>query len=42
MKELAEPFYSFVISISNHHPYEMLDHYKFIELAPEDLSLIHI
>lgn len=40
MKELAEPFYSFVISISNHHPYEMLDHYKFIELAPEDEDTI--
>ncbi len=36
MKELKEPFYSFVISLSNHHPYEMLDKYKFIDLLPED------
>jgi phosphoglycerol transferase MdoB-like AlkP superfamily enzyme len=36
MKELPQPFYSFVISLSNHHPFEMLDHYKFIELLPED------
>ncbi|WP_312095336.1 LTA synthase family protein [Aminipila sp.] len=36
IKELQEPFYSFVITLSNHHPYEMLDKYKFIDLAPED------
>ncbi len=36
MEKLQEPFYSFVISLSNHHPYEMLDHYDFIELKPED------
>ncbi|MFV0516578.1 MAG: LTA synthase family protein [Aminipila sp.] len=36
IKELKEPFYSFVITLSNHHPYVMLDKYKFIELAPED------
>lgn len=40
MKELVPPFYSFIITISNHHPYEMLDHYKFIELAPEDEGTI--
>ncbi|MBN7772159.1 LTA synthase family protein [Clostridium aminobutyricum] len=36
IKELQEPFYSFVITLSNHHPYEMLDKYKFIDLLPED------
>jgi phosphoglycerol transferase MdoB-like AlkP superfamily enzyme len=36
MEKLPQPFYSFVISLSNHHPFEMLDHYKFIELLPED------
>jgi phosphoglycerol transferase MdoB-like AlkP superfamily enzyme len=36
MERLPQPFYSFVISLSNHHPFEMLDHYKFIELLPED------
>ncbi|QIB69053.1 LTA synthase family protein [Aminipila butyrica] len=36
IKELPEPFYSFVITLSNHHPYEMLDKYKFIDLKPED------
>ena len=35
MEELNEPFYSFVISLSHHHPYLMLDHYRFIELLPE-------
>jgi len=40
MKTLKEPFYSFIITISNHHPYEMLDHYKFIELLPEDENTI--
>ena len=36
MENLQEPFYSFVISLSNHHPYEMLDKYDFIELLPKD------
>lgn len=36
IEELSEPFYSFIITLSNHHPYEMLDKYNFIELAPED------
>jgi len=36
MEELKEPFYSYVISLSNHHPYIMLDHYQFIKLLPED------
>lgn len=40
MKEQAEPFYSFVISLSNHHPYEMLPKYKFIELLAEDQDTI--
>ncbi len=36
IKELQEPFYSFVITLSNHHPYEMLDKYKYIDLKRED------
>ncbi|WP_164914394.1 LTA synthase family protein [Aminipila luticellarii] len=36
IKELQEPFYSFIITLSNHHPFEMLDKYKFIKLKPED------
>lgn len=36
IKKLQEPFYSFVITLSNHHPYEMLDKYQFIDVAPED------
>ncbi|MCL1810094.1 MAG: sulfatase-like hydrolase/transferase [Clostridiales bacterium] len=36
LDELAEPFYSFIISLSNHHPYVMLDHYRFVEILPED------
>jgi len=36
METLQEPFYSFVISLSNHHPYKMLEKYDFIELLPED------
>ncbi|MDR1245861.1 MAG: LTA synthase family protein [Clostridiales Family XIII bacterium] len=36
MEKLPQPFYSFVISLSNHHPFEMLDHYQFIDLLPED------
>lgn len=40
MKEQSQPFYSFVISLSNHHPYEMLPEYKFIDLLPEDEGTI--
>lgn len=40
MKEQTEPFYSFVISLSNHHPYKMLPKYKFIDLLPEDKGTI--
>ncbi|MCR5481926.1 MAG: LTA synthase family protein [Clostridia bacterium] len=40
IKELTQPFYSFVITISNHHPYQMLDKYKFIDLLPEDRDTI--
>lgn len=40
LKELSEPFYSFVISLSNHHPYIMLDHYNFIDLFPQDKDTI--
>lgn len=40
LKELTPPFYSFIITLSNHHPYLMLDHYRFIELLPEDEGTI--
>ena len=40
MDELEQPFYSYVISLSNHHPYIMLDHYQFIEYLPEDEGTI--
>lgn len=36
MKTMKEPYYSFIITLSNHHPYVMLDKYNFIELLPED------
>lgn len=36
IKEMPEPFYSFVNSLSNHHPYVMLEHYRFIDLLPRD------
>jgi|GEM_PF-599235 len=40
LKELPRPFYSFIITLSNHHPYLMLDKYRFIELLPEDEGTI--
>lgn len=40
LKELSQPFYSFIITLSNHHPYLMLDHYQFIDLLPEDEGTI--
>jgi phosphoglycerol transferase MdoB-like AlkP superfamily enzyme len=40
LKEMAQPFYSFIITLSNHHPFEMLDKYKFIDLLPEDEGTI--
>ena len=40
MEELREPFYSFIISLSHHHPYIMLEHYRFLDLLPEDEDTI--
>lgn len=40
IKEMSQPFYSFVITLSNHHPFEMLDKYRFIKLKPEDKGTI--
>ncbi|HWQ78326.1 MAG TPA: LTA synthase family protein [Anaerovoracaceae bacterium] len=40
LKELTRPFYSFIITLSNHHPYLMLDKYRFIKLLPEDEGTI--
>ena len=36
LEKMAQPFYSFIITLSNHHPYIMLDKYQFIKLLPED------
>lgn len=40
INEMSQPFYSFIITLSNHHPYLMLDHYRFIDLLPEDEGTI--
>lgn len=40
MKEIEEPYYNFIITISNHHPFEMLDKYCFVKLRPEDRNTI--
>ncbi len=40
LKDMTQPFYSFIITLSNHHPYEMLDKYQFIDLLPEDKGTI--
>ncbi|QOX63054.1 sulfatase-like hydrolase/transferase [Anoxybacterium hadale] len=40
VKNMTQPFYSFIISLSNHHPFQMLDHYKFIDLLPKDEGTI--
>lgn len=40
IKEMPQPFYSFIITLSNHHPYIMLDKYNFIEMLPEDEGTI--
>ncbi|MDR2296343.1 MAG: sulfatase-like hydrolase/transferase [Clostridiales Family XIII bacterium] len=40
MEDLPQPFYGFVISLSNHHPFEMLEHYRFIDLLPEDAGTL--
>lgn len=36
IKAMPQPFYNFMITLSNHHPYQMLDKYQFVELLPED------
>ncbi|MDF3002873.1 MAG: synthase family protein [Bacillota bacterium] len=40
VKNMTQPFYSFIISLSNHHPFKMLDHYQFIDLLPKDEGTI--
>lgn len=40
IKNMAQPFYSFIISLSNHHPFQMLDKYQFIDLLPQDEGTI--
>ncbi|MEG2199899.1 MAG: LTA synthase family protein, partial [Anaerovorax sp.] len=36
IKNMPQPFYNFMITLSNHHPFEMPDKYQFIDLLPED------
>ncbi|MGI6731020.1 MAG: sulfatase-like hydrolase/transferase [Anaerovoracaceae bacterium] len=37
IKKMKQPFYSFIISLSHHHPFEMPEQYQgLIELLPED------
>lgn len=40
LKDMKQPFYSFMITLSNHHPFQMLDKYRFIDLLPEDKGTI--
>lgn len=40
LKKMPEPFYSFIITLSNHHPYIMMDKYNFIDILPEDKDTI--
>ncbi|MDD3169159.1 MAG: sulfatase-like hydrolase/transferase [Eubacteriales bacterium] len=40
LKKLSQPLYSFIITLSNHHPYLMLDKYQFVDLLPEDEGTI--
>ncbi len=40
LKAMTQPFYSFIITLSNHHPYLMLEKYRFIDLLPEDEGTI--
>lgn len=36
MKQIQEPYYNFVITLSNHHPFKMPEQYDFLKLLPED------
>lgn len=40
MKDLQQPFYSFVISLSNHHPFDVPEDFSRLELLPEDEGTI--
>jgi hypothetical protein len=40
LEKMKQPFYSFIITLSNHHPYQMLDKYQFIKLKKEDQGTI--
>lgn len=39
-KNLEEPYYAFINTLTNHHPFQMLEHHKFIQLLPEDEDTI--
>lgn len=36
MKELPQPFYSFLVTLSSHHPFNLPEKFQEIELLPED------
>lgn len=40
MKELKEPFFSFIVTLSCHHPYEMPPEYTDIEVLEEDQGTV--
>ncbi len=40
LTNMQQPFYSFFITLSNHHPFQMLDKYDFIDLLPADEDTI--
>lgn len=40
MKELPQPFYGFVISLSSHNPFGLPDYLQEIELEPQDENIV--
>lgn len=40
IKDFKQPFYSMIITLSNHHPYEMLPKYSFLDLKEEDKHIL--
>ncbi len=36
LKETSQPFYGFLITLTSHHPYELPEHHKMMELKKED------
>jgi phosphoglycerol transferase MdoB-like AlkP superfamily enzyme len=40
MAGMEKPFYSFLISLSNHHPFAMLEKYRLIDLMPQERNTL--